>query len=64
MTPDLNLILDRLPTNSPPPYAEQIEDLSQFATIRRYEEGYSILTDEEVKAALLAARKILEWAER
>ncbi len=61
LTHELSILIDRIPKNYPIPHGEDIADLSQFATIRRYEEGVAELTEEEVRAALSAARDVLEW---
>jgi HEPN domain-containing protein len=62
LTHDLNILIERIPVERQLPYADQLEDLSQFATIRRYEEGAAIFTDEEIEAVLKAAEAILSWA--
>jgi len=59
MVHDLAIIIDRFPESIVIPHAEDLQDLTQFATIRRYEEGSFELTDEETKAALEVAEKIL-----
>jgi HEPN domain-containing protein len=62
MTHDLFVLLDRIPAEDPIPHAEELDDLSQFATIRRYEEGSAIFSIDEIQSALKAAREILDWA--
>jgi len=59
LTHDLNLILDRFPPDHKIPHTDEIEDLIQFATIRRYEDGEAILTDEEVEQCIKVAEAIL-----
>ncbi len=56
---DLALILDRFPEEIEIPAASQLTDFTQFATVRRYEEGTFVLSDEETKASLLLANKII-----
>ncbi len=38
-THDLLVIIDRLGTENEPPMSDALDDLTPFATIRRYEEG-------------------------
>ena len=61
---DLALIIDRLPKDNSPPFASEIVDLSQFASIRRYEEGTFEFTSEEIQASLDAAEKIIDWSKK
>lgn len=61
---DLALLVDRLPKGNDLPFAEDIVELSQFATIRRYEEGYFEFTKEEIEKTLHAAIEILEWCKK
>jgi HEPN domain-containing protein len=60
LTHDLNLIIDRFPKGHAIPHTDQVEDLIQFATIRRYEDGEAILTNEEVQQAIRLAEAILD----
>lgn len=60
---EISILLDRIPEGvNAPPYADEIADLSQFASIRRYEEGVAKLTDEEITAALKISSAVLSWA--
>jgi HEPN domain-containing protein len=63
MVHDLNLICDRLEDVCPVKNRDLIEDLSQFATIRRYEEGVVIASNEEILAVEEIAQEILEWTD-
>jgi HEPN domain-containing protein len=60
MVHDLELIMDRLGSVHTPPQAENLADLSDFASIRRYEEGTFTITPQEVEAALKLARSVVE----
>lgn len=40
----------------------EVSRLSEFATVRRYEEGALEITLEEAQDVLDIARKVLEWA--
>ena len=59
----LSIILDRIPKNYQVPSADSLEDLTQFATIRRYEEGIALFTEEEIKEALQLGCEITNWVE-
>lgn len=61
LTHDLQVIIDRIPTSEKIPHQDEIEDLSQFATIRRYEEGEAIFEPEEIDTAIRTASEILHW---
>jgi HEPN domain-containing protein len=50
--------------NDLPPHASGLGDLSQFAAIRRYEEGTYEYTDAEKTATTAAALETWEWAKR
>ena len=63
MTHDLEVVIDRISKSDEIPHVELLDDLSQFATIRRYEEGSAELTEEEIVAALEACRAIIAWVE-
>lgn len=61
---ELSLLVDKFPQGKEPPFAGSISDLSQFATIRRYEEGKANLTKEEIAEAYQIAEAILDWVEK
>ncbi len=63
MTHTIELLLDRLGSDHQPPSGEALVELTDFATIKRYQEGSEIITDEDVLATVTAARITLEWAE-
>lgn len=60
---DLALLLDHFPKDCAVPGRESMADLSQFADIRRYEEGRFVFTDEEIMASVQLADSTLKWAE-
>ncbi len=64
MVHSLSIIIDRFPAEYQVPHAEELEDLTQFATIRRYEEGIALFTREEIAAAIKAAHEIIAWVEQ
>lgn len=63
LTHDLDAIISVLPDHMHLPKA-QVEGMSEFATVRRYEEGYLEITTEEISAALRAAESFLSWAKK
>lgn len=65
LTHDLEAIISILPEKISTPLShDSIEGLSEFATVRRYEEGYLEITQEEIKAAIQAADRFFKWAEQ
>lgn len=63
MTHDLYGIVQRLGSNYEPPFAEQIEELTPYATIRRYEEGRFEITGQDMANAIVIAEAIIKWCE-
>jgi len=61
---DLHELAQAFPGREQIPRVETIYDLTQFATIRRYEEGVAVITDDEIKAAIQTAKEILDWVEQ
>jgi len=59
---ELSILVDKLPEAHTPPRAEELVDLTQFATIRRYEEGKAEITKEEISAAYDLGFQIVQWA--
>jgi hypothetical protein len=55
---------DKLPEIKNPPRAEDLVDLTQFASIRLYEEGKSELNQEEIKAAYDLDAEVVSWAKK
>jgi HEPN domain-containing protein len=62
-THSIELILDRLGKDSQPPHGSDLIVLTDFATIRRYEEGNEIIDQDDLNASVEAARQTLDWAE-
>jgi HEPN domain-containing protein len=62
MVHDLAVIVDHLPKGAQPPHADEISDLTQFATVRRYEEGVAQFSPQEIAEVLAAANAICQWA--
>lgn len=60
-THSIELLLSCLDPASHPPLANSLDALTEYATIRRYEEGYAILDEADLSAAFEAARSTLEF---
>lgn len=62
-THDLEAIVQLIPPQNSPPDAEQLGTFTEYATVRRYEEGYEILSNEDLKNVIELASNILRWAQ-
>ena len=62
-THSIELILDRLGKDLQPPHGSDLVVLTDFATIRRYEEGNEIIDQGDLNASVEAARKTLSWVD-
>ena len=63
MTCNVETLLALLPAEAGLPVdAAAIPALTEFATVRRYEEGFYDLTREELDAVLGATRRTIDWA--
>lgn len=51
-----------LPETEQPPEAHRLGSLTQYATIRRYEEGYEELSKSDLELTLEIGTKILNWS--
>jgi HEPN domain-containing protein len=61
-THNLEILLDRLEESALPPEAMVIPDLTEYASIRRYEEGVIHLEQNDLQSAYELARSTLNWA--
>jgi HEPN domain-containing protein len=65
-THDLSLIIDRINSSSaelPELIANtDFDELTPFATLRRYEEGHFEIIDDDMAAAITLAKRVLDWA--
>lgn len=61
MTHDLYGIVVLLGDNEVPPRAAELEELTPYATIRRYEEGRFEITQEDISNAIGLAEEVVEW---
>jgi HEPN domain-containing protein len=58
---DLRFIIDRYPQAYQVPESEKIIELTEFATIRRYEGSVVEYSEDEIQAALDSTQIILDW---
>lgn len=63
-THNLDILIDRLPKNMALTDADNINELTEYATIRRYEEGTFDLDSEDLKKAYSLAEVTLKWARK
>lgn len=63
-THSLELLLSKLPAQHQPPNTAALDALTEYATIRRYEEGFAELSNEDLKAAFQAAKATLVFAKK
>lgn len=59
---DINLVKASLDESQHPPIPHDLSELTQYATIRRYEEGPFRLDDEDMDSILKLADTTLGWA--
>lgn len=60
-THSIELLLSKLDPQAFPPAAASLDALTEYATIRRYEEGFAELDDADLEAAFESARSTLEF---
>jgi HEPN domain-containing protein len=58
---EISLLLDRLPEEIDPPFGNQFNSLTEYATIRRYLEGKETHENEVTEAALKEIKNAVEW---
>ncbi|MFM8314944.1 MAG: HEPN domain-containing protein [Deltaproteobacteria bacterium] len=63
-THELGIILELFPSGLEVPQSDDMVDLGQFASVRRYEEGVAEITDEEIQETLTLAMQTLAWAKK
>jgi HEPN domain-containing protein len=59
---ELGILVAKLPAESSPVVGYEISKLSEFASIRRYEEGILELTSDEATDVVEIANRVLKWA--
>ena len=60
---DLGILLAKVPASQEPPFGYEIGALSEFAAVRRYEEGALVWSREEADETLALGQLALQWAE-
>ena len=60
----LELLTSLIPKDSKPPNSENLESLTEYATIRRYEEGFAKLEKADLEAVIFTAENTLHWAQK
>lgn len=58
---DLGILVSKVPEKFAPPYGYELQRLTDFATIRRYEEGDFTMEPEELDQALKVGTDMLSW---
>ncbi len=61
-THNLDILLDRIPESYQVSDSAEYNELTEYATIRRYEQGTFELDQEDLVAAVEVAKKVLSWA--
>lgn len=59
---DLGILVALLPDDKMPPEGFALSELNPFASVRRYHEGDTALTPEEIKTSIEVAKKVDQWA--
>jgi len=59
---DLYVIVQRFEGSDLPPFGYELNALTPFGTIRRYEDGNDLIEKEDVDSAFKAAEACLAWA--
>ena len=63
MTHHIDFILDKIPDAAHVPSHEELSELSEFASIRRYEEGAFEFSPEEIAKVRNTTAKVLEFCQ-
>jgi HEPN domain-containing protein len=61
---DLGILLAKVPRECEPPFGYEIGSLSEFAAVRRYEEGSIVWGMEEAQEAMNLGTTAVTWAKR
>lgn len=62
MIHDLSALISKLPEDCDSPFGYELNALSEYATIRRYEEGSWTPTADELQEILAKTKAMLDWA--
>ncbi len=61
-THDIEALLALLPDDVEPPSPSSLKTFTEYATIRRYEEGYEELNKKDLRDSLKLVESVLSWA--
>ena len=61
---EISLLVDRLPDEVQPPFQNEFNSLTEYATIRRYLEGREHLDEKVIQTALLAISDAVAWCQQ
>jgi HEPN domain-containing protein len=64
MVHELGILVGKIPASSNFEFGYELASLSEFASIRRYQEGVLILSFEEAQDVVAKAESILLWAQK
>lgn len=62
-THSIELLIDRIPKDKRPVDVELLIELTDYAMVKRYNEGSEILTAEDLTATIDAAKRLLSWVD-
>ncbi len=57
------VLVAKMPSRISPPHGYDLGVLTQYATIRRYEEAETDLTEQDLEASIRAAQDVIKWAD-
>ena len=60
---DIGILVTLLLPVAEPPFGYELNDLSEFAAIRRYQEGNEEFSEEEIESVLLKVTNALVWCQ-
>ncbi len=63
MVHGLGILISKVNELESSPYGYEIQELDQFATIRRYTDGKIIMSDDEITKGLELAESVLAWVQ-
>jgi HEPN domain-containing protein len=60
---ELGILVGKIPHSANPQFGYELAALSEFAAVRRYEEGALMLSEEEARDVVDKAKDVLLWAQ-
>lgn len=64
MTHDLNFLIDRIPEKELLPHTDEVIELTEFATIRRYEGSVVEYSQQDIDNSLKLTEQLLDWCNK